>query len=336
MSERVQLFVQGLGNTSAQTALTQLTIWWLYFFFYSVAGWMVESLYCSIGERRIINRGFLNGPYCPIYGAGGIIAALLGLFVNGVSLQAVFFVFVFSGTTSCALEYVTSVVMEKLYHARWWDYSTRTFNIEGRVWLGGFLQFASCCCVVVFIIHPALSAWLAQFTPELRVLCACLSFIVMSIDLVITHIGLATFKQKMDSVQQNMHQAVHEHLDAVREALPNATELRESLPSAAEMRDALPSAAELRETLSHASSLRKSLLDPTELKEALPRLSDLRSNLYRALAALLPDDFEKRLTAQERRILDAFPSMRPSGYREFLDDLKARLRNNIKEWDSRK
>lgn len=93
--------------------------WFLLFLVYSVLGWVWESVFCSLWTTgHFVNRGFLNGPYCPIYGYG----ALLDLILLG-RVDDPLLLFFISGTLCCLLEYFTSVAMEKLFHARWWDYS---------------------------------------------------------------------------------------------------------------------------------------------------------------------------------------------------------------------
>ena len=89
------------------------------FFFYSAAGWLIESLYCSIGEGRIINRGFLTGPMCPIYGTAALVmtVCLYNPFYDRPVL-----VFLLGMLLCNVVEYMTSFLMEKLFHARWWDY----------------------------------------------------------------------------------------------------------------------------------------------------------------------------------------------------------------------
>ena len=110
--------------------------WFLWLMIYSVIGWVYESTICSIGQRKLINRGFLNGPYCPIYGTGAVLVLLvLGRIQNPVLL------FFAGAVLTCSLEYLTSWLMEKLFHARWWDYSKRKFNIGGRVCLIGAIVF---------------------------------------------------------------------------------------------------------------------------------------------------------------------------------------------------
>lgn len=104
----------------------------LWFLFYSFCGWVYESILVSILERRPVNRGFLNGPLCPIYGAGAVGAVVvLGQVHNPLV------VFLFSMVGASILEYVTSWVMEALFHARWWDYSDYKFNLNGRICLLG-------------------------------------------------------------------------------------------------------------------------------------------------------------------------------------------------------
>lgn len=88
----------------------------LWFLFYSFAGWVYESILVSVSERRLVNRGFLNGPICPIYGCGAVLAIVLLH-----DLHNPFAVFLISSIGACMLEYVTSWGMEKLFHARWWD-----------------------------------------------------------------------------------------------------------------------------------------------------------------------------------------------------------------------
>ncbi|WP_236879572.1 glycerol-3-phosphate acyltransferase, partial [Clostridioides difficile] len=108
----------------------------LYFFIYSFLGWTVESIGCSIASKRIINRGFLNGPICPVYGFGAVIViSLLGRFNNVV------IVFLLGMILTTILEYFTGFILETLFHAKWWDYSDRKFNIKGRVCLKNAIYF---------------------------------------------------------------------------------------------------------------------------------------------------------------------------------------------------
>ena len=122
----------------------------LYFFAYSILGWACECLYCGIPARRFINRGFLEGPYCPIYGCGALIVILVLDPLKGHPLLLFLGAMIFTSV----LEYVTSWLMEKLFHSKWWDYSERPFNINGRVCLLNSLLFGIMGLAVMYVVHP--------------------------------------------------------------------------------------------------------------------------------------------------------------------------------------
>lgn len=150
----------------------------LYFFIYSFCGWLMETVLCSVEDHRFVNRGFLNGPLCPIYGVG-VLLMLIFLIPVKESLpdltRSVPVVF-FSGLVlASAVEYFTSWIMEKLFHARWWDYSNKKYNLNGRIclsislaWGGlatGFLFFVQPefekLTALLYGVNPALPGWLA-------------------------------------------------------------------------------------------------------------------------------------------------------------------------------
>ena len=121
--------------------------YFLYFIIYSFAGWSIEMVYQSIKDRHIVNRGFLIGPLCTIYGYGVLIIILL-IGTNTKDLLAVFL----KAILVCSiLEYMTSYVMEKLFKARWWDYSDEKFNINGRICLGTMIPFGLGGTLIVYV-----------------------------------------------------------------------------------------------------------------------------------------------------------------------------------------
>ena len=135
--------------------------WFLWLMIYSIIGWVYESTICSIGHRKLINRGFLNGPVCPIYGTGAVLVLLvLGRIQNPVLL------FFAGALVTCSLEYLTSWLMEKLFHARWWDYSKRKFNIGGRVCLIGAVVFGAFSVVLVLVLVKIDLIWAVCQEPD--------------------------------------------------------------------------------------------------------------------------------------------------------------------------
>lgn len=124
----------------------------LYFIFFSFVGWAYECLISLIRDHKIVNRGFLNGPYCPIYGCGAVL--FLGICQVIKQPIAVFFV---GGATACALEYLTSYLMEKIFKARWWDYKDYPLNLNGRICLYGFLIFSAGAILTLHIWQPVMN-----------------------------------------------------------------------------------------------------------------------------------------------------------------------------------
>lgn len=146
----------------------------LYFFVYSFLGWVCECLYCGIPQRRFINRGFLAGPYCPIYGWG----ALLVLYVLSPFRDHLLLLFAAGMILTSALEYITSFVMEKLFHSKWWDYSEQPFNLHGRICLKNTLLFGVMGVFVVRFAHPLIERGVAVLPLPLQIASAIVFSVV--------------------------------------------------------------------------------------------------------------------------------------------------------------
>ena len=131
--------------------MEKVATWFAIFIFYSFAGWLIEVLISFIQKRRIINRGFLVGPICPIYGTG---ALLLSLVVN--STESPLVIFCVAVVASAILEYIVSYLMEKIFRVRWWDYADQPFNLNGRICISAALSFGVIGVLMLKVITPAL------------------------------------------------------------------------------------------------------------------------------------------------------------------------------------
>ena len=186
----------------------------LWFLFYSFCGWVYESILVSILERRPVNRGFLNGPLCPIYGAGAVGAVVvLGQVHNPLV------VFLLSMVGASILEYVTSWVMEALFHARWWDYSDYKFNLNGRICLLGAFVFGVGGVLITSVIQPQVAGVTDRLPlPAIHWLCGVL-FVLTLIDLVVTVCGIMHFENSLD----NLMAAMTHYGDAMKVAVSDVT-----------------------------------------------------------------------------------------------------------------
>ncbi|OCN04214.1 hypothetical protein A4S06_03330 [Erysipelotrichaceae bacterium MTC7] len=133
----------------------------LAFFMYAFLGWVCETIYVSVGKRHLVKRGFLYGCICPIYGFGALaVLYILDPFVAYPPL-----IFLLGVVVTSILEYVTSYGMEKIFHLRWWDYSSYKFNLNGRICLKNSFLFGIMGLALVYVIHPEILA-LIQALPE--------------------------------------------------------------------------------------------------------------------------------------------------------------------------
>ena len=134
------------------------------FFVCAVLGWVMEVTCKLIELHRFINRGFLIGPYCPIYGWG---AVLVSLSLSRYASSPVI-VFIMAMVVCGTLEYLTSYFMEKLFHARWWDYSNRRFNLNGRVCANTLIPFGLLGLTMVYLVKPFLFGLFDRLSGNLR------------------------------------------------------------------------------------------------------------------------------------------------------------------------
>ena len=127
----------------------------LYFFIYSFLGWCTEVAYATVKERRFVNRGFLNGPWCPIYGVGvSAVVTLLDGFRDSLLL-----LYLSSLVLVTLIEGMTGFIMDKIFHHKWWDYTGLPLNIGGYVCLPFSIAWGAACVVIVKGIHPLMKDW---------------------------------------------------------------------------------------------------------------------------------------------------------------------------------
>lgn len=172
----------------ANTPAIQLMCYFILLFMVSsIAGWIMEVTLKYIQFRRFINRGFLIGPYCPIYGAGAVLVTSVVHFTAGDDCSY-FEAFLISFFFCSALEYLVSWYMEKMFHARWWDYSERPMNLEGRIWIGNCVLFGIGGMLIVKLVIPVLFGLFARIPKTmLYIICICF-LIILATDYIFSHI----------------------------------------------------------------------------------------------------------------------------------------------------
>lgn len=174
--------------------------YFIYFIIYAFIGWIYESIFRTITHRKVINSGFLNGPLIPIYGFGAILVVFL-FFDDNLSLIPLF---LSSMMVTTILEYVTSYVMEKVFHARWWDYSNKPFNVNGRVFLLGAVVFGALSIIVVEYVHPNIISFVNSIDRTFIYFFSIVLFLVLIFDFIYTSVNILNLDKKIRQLDQNI------------------------------------------------------------------------------------------------------------------------------------
>jgi len=187
--------------------------YFLLFIIYSFIGWIMEVIYAGVLDKKLTNRGFLIGPICPIYGVGCVLIIILlsdfkpypvGLFVLAVVIASL-------------LEYYTSYLMEKIFKARWWNYSQNKFNINGRICLETMIPFGIISCLVIYIVNPFLIENLNKIPDIVQTITTIIIAIIFLADLItsfniINHYKKTIKKASLDDNTEDINQYVKNKL----------------------------------------------------------------------------------------------------------------------------
>lgn len=194
--------------------------WFLYWTAYSFAGWIWETTLSVVLRKRFEDRGMLNGPICPIYGFGALlILSMLHDVRNPIAL------FLASGVIACTLEYLSSWVIEKLYHVRFWDYTGKPFNINGRVYLNGFLAFGFGAAMVVLVVQPWMVSIVETWPNSAIMILASALFVVTAVDWAITQAGLHSFDSRLARLSEQIKMRKLEQIEAIDTRIDMADEM---------------------------------------------------------------------------------------------------------------
>lgn len=186
--------------------IDKIMVYFVMFFLYCVIGWVWESIYMSVIEKRIQNRGFLHGPYIPIYGFAGIImhftlGRLSGPFFS-LNTIAIYFIAMVCATT---LELITATLAEKILHRSLWDYSIYKINYKGKICLIASLFWGVAGTLFVQVFNPRIYSGINGFRHDLKVVIISIMATLMLLDLAITVIKGSTIPEKFDARYQTVN-----------------------------------------------------------------------------------------------------------------------------------
>lgn len=317
------------------------------FIIYAFIGWCTEVSYAALDTGKFVNRGFLNGPYCPIYGCGVVIVvwALTPLQDN------IFLLFGGSFVLTTALEFVTGYILEKVFHNKWWDYSDKPFNVKGYICLKFSIYWGLACTFIMKIVHPAIYkavTWI-PFIPGVVILSILMCVFIVDCCITVSTIlkfnkrlkvmdeMAATIRKLSDEIGENIYENVSGVIEKSEEFQENHAELIEKFADARETtREKLADAKD--DIMEFPGATREKLADATEA--AKERLADALEEKKRQYAELT-DKYEKLFEEKNfgfKRLMEAFPDMKSKDNDETLQKFKLHFHiiNNIRKRDEEK
>lgn len=265
------------------------------FIVYAIIGWCTEVSYAALDTGKFVNRGFLNGPYCPIYGCGVVIVVTILTSLE----ENVFILFIGSFLLTTTLEFVTGYILEKVFHNKWWDYSDKPFNIKGYICLKFSIYWGLACTFIMKVIHPMIYkaiTWI-PFIPGVILLSILMC--VFIVDCCITVSTILKFNKRLklmdeiaasirrlsDEIGENIYENVSGVIEKSEEFQENHAELIDKLTESKE------NIIELQETTREklADSLEEKKRRYEELTQKYERLFDEKNFGFKRLMKAFPD-----------------------------------------------
>ncbi len=268
--------------------------WLVYFYFYCIFGWVFESTYVSLRTHKLTNRGFMKGPWLPLYGSGAILVLLVTLPYADHPV-GVYFAGMIAATI---LEYVTGVVMVKLFKVRYWDYSYKKIQFQGHICLSSSLAWGGLSLLMVYVIHPPIVKFIAMWNENVVNILTFIVTICMAYDFA------NAFREAMDlraliiqaeELKKRMEEVVAEKREAFAETVEERRE--QFAQSVAESKEQL---AESRERLAESLDERKERFAET-VSETRERIAESVAESKEQMAVRQQQWEKETVERQQRR-----------------------------------
>lgn len=267
----------------------------LYFFVYGFLGWCTEVIFAAFKQHRFVNRGFLNGPICPIYGVGvTLVIACLEAFQSNLLL-----LYISSVILVTVLEGVTGWAMDKLFHNKWWDYSKLPFNIGGYVCLLFSLIWGVACVFIVYFVHPLIHQVLSLIPHTAGIALIAILVIALLSDMIVTTSAIVKFNQYLELLKH-----ITDELHAISNQI--GSELYQNVMHVLDMQE---------------SSRQK--LDDVKLEvseEIRMQIVELKTRAQ---------NLGEKVPKPARRLLKAFPKLESRNYKAQLELFRQKLEQHL-------
>jgi len=266
-----------------------------YFVIYSFIGWISEVIFAAIRYKQLVNRGFLNGPYCPIYGVGVLLVIICLNFLK----NNIFILFLGSIILTTLLEAIVGIALNHIFKKKWWDYSKEPFNFKGYICLSASLSWGVACVFIIKIIHPLIEKFVGIIPLPLGTVFIIFFSIIIIFDLIATSSSVVHLNNRLF------------HIDELAMRIKEASD---------ELTVAI--AANTIEFIESGEDLKDSLEDKkNHLFDSVKKKRELFTDLTKKYENLL---IEK---GTHTRLLRAFPDLKTHKHSEALQKLKENIIN---------
>ncbi len=288
----------------------------LLFFIYAFLGWCMEVAFAACKSGRFVNRGFLNGPVCPIYGFGMVgVAVLLSPLKDNL-----LWMYLGSAVITTVIEYITGWMLERIFHAKWWDYSDMPLNIGGYVCPLFSLIWGALCVVIVRYVHPAIAGLVEHLPNWLTIVLDGLFVSAIAVDLAATLATIRKLASRLSTLER-MAGEIHSLSDNIGRRISDSTLAAKSRVEAGEAR--------LKEETAKLESARDALSDRMasgreRVTEKLEQSAEASRQRLNELKAKFDAALEEN-TAGQRRLMNAFPNLKSRRNPEALQALRERI-----------
>lgn len=309
------------------------------FIIYAFIGWCTEVSYAALDTGKFVNRGFLNGAYCPIYGCGVVIVVAILTPIK----ENLFILFVGSVLLTTVLEFMTGYILEKVFHNKWWDYSDKPFNVKGYICLKFSIYWGLACTFIMKVIHPMIYKTITWIPLIPGVVLLSILMCVFVVDCCITVSTILQFNKRLkimdemaasirklsDEIGENIYENVTGVIEKSEEFQENHAELLDKLAESKENILELPQATRERLIDAKETLQEKKLQYAESIEEKRAEYVAVLEEKKRKYAELT-EKYDKLFEEKNfgfKRLMQAFPDMKSRDNNETL--LKFKLHFNI-------
>lgn len=298
----------------------------LYFFVYSFFGWCTEVAFAVCKEHRFVNRGFLNGPFCPIYGFG---VSLVIVFLIPYRSNLVF-LYIASVVLVTVLEGLTGWAMDKIFHNKWWDYSGMPLNIGGYVCLVFSLVWGVACVAIINLIHPLIHKGLALLPHTLGIVLIIILGSLLITDTCVTVSAIFKFNRQLEHMEK-IAAELRELSDQLGENIYSTTV--RVMETADDIQEKVQDAVEEFHELSQDKAENVRAKAQEAMEEINERCQDTVENIREHIEDLKERYIELNQGTGKvtKRLLYAFPSLKSHRHKEHVSEIRRQLKEKRKK-----